>query len=95
MARVRPFGRAQTESVDMNVSSASLASLALDGAHGKGGGQLLRTAVALAATLLSSHLRTVAWVVRQFLPVDIALADEFPARVELTQGRNDSPRPDA
>ena len=38
---------------------------------------------------LSGHLRTVAWVVQQFLPVGIALHDERPARVEITPG----PRP--
>jgi RNA 3'-terminal phosphate cyclase (ATP) len=38
---------------------------------------------------LSGHLRPVAWVVQQFLPVGIALHDERPARVEITPG----PRP--
>ena len=33
---------------------------------------------------LSGHLRAVAWVVQQFLPVGIALYDERPARVEVT-----------
>jgi RNA 3'-terminal phosphate cyclase (ATP) len=33
---------------------------------------------------VSSHLRTVAWLVRQFRPVDIVLADDRPARVEVT-----------
>jgi RNA 3'-terminal phosphate cyclase len=33
---------------------------------------------------LSGHLRTVAWVVQQFLPVGINLHDERPARVEIT-----------
>jgi RNA 3'-terminal phosphate cyclase (ATP) len=32
---------------------------------------------------LSDHLRTVAWVVQQFLAVDIVLDDERPARVEV------------
>jgi RNA 3'-terminal phosphate cyclase (ATP) len=35
---------------------------------------------------LTSHLRTVAWVVSQFLPVQIALSDDRPARVEITSG---------
>jgi RNA 3'-terminal phosphate cyclase (ATP) len=34
--------------------------------------------------VLSGHLRTVAWVVQQFLPVAIALHDGPPARVEIT-----------
>lgn len=38
---------------------------------------------------LSGHLRAVAWVVQQFLPVGIALCDGRPARVEITPG----PRP--
>jgi RNA 3'-phosphate cyclase len=33
---------------------------------------------------LSGHLRTVAWVVQQFLPVGIVLHEEPPARVEIT-----------
>jgi RNA 3'-terminal phosphate cyclase (ATP) len=33
---------------------------------------------------LSEHLRTVAWVVQQFLAVGIALHDEQPARIEIT-----------
>jgi RNA 3'-terminal phosphate cyclase (ATP) len=33
---------------------------------------------------LSEHLRTVAWVVQQFLPVGIVLHDTRPARVEIT-----------
>ncbi len=33
---------------------------------------------------LSGHLRTVAWVVQQFVPVGIALHEERPARVEIT-----------
>lgn len=32
---------------------------------------------------VTPHLRTVAWVVHQFLPVEIALADDRPARVEV------------
>lgn len=32
---------------------------------------------------LSEHLRTVAWVVQQFVGVGIALHDERPARVEI------------
>jgi RNA 3'-terminal phosphate cyclase (ATP) len=35
---------------------------------------------------LTSHLRTVAWVVSQFLPVTITLVDGMPARVEVTGG---------
>lgn len=34
---------------------------------------------------LSSHLRTVAWVVQQFLPVDIGLHEGRPARVEIAR----------
>ena len=33
---------------------------------------------------VTSHLLTVAWVVRQFLPVHIALAGDRPARVDVT-----------
>jgi RNA 3'-terminal phosphate cyclase (ATP) len=36
---------------------------------------------------LSAHLRTVAWVVQQFLPVEIALRESRPARVDITPGR--------
>jgi len=32
---------------------------------------------------LTSHLRTVAWVVRQFLPVTIVLADDRPPEVRV------------
>jgi RNA 3'-terminal phosphate cyclase len=32
---------------------------------------------------VTSHLRTVAWVVRQFLPVEIVLADDRPALVRI------------
>ncbi|MBI2372053.1 MAG: RNA 3'-phosphate cyclase [Deltaproteobacteria bacterium] len=35
---------------------------------------------------LSPHLRTVAWVVQQFLPVRIELADAYPARVRIIPG---------
>jgi RNA 3'-terminal phosphate cyclase (ATP) len=35
---------------------------------------------------LTEHLRTVAWVVQQFLPVAIVLHDTRPARVEITPG---------
>jgi RNA 3'-phosphate cyclase len=35
---------------------------------------------------VSAHLRTVAWVVQQFLPVRIALAEDAPCRVEIVPG---------
>jgi RNA 3'-terminal phosphate cyclase (ATP) len=38
---------------------------------------------------VSEHLRTVAWVVQQFLPVGIALHDERPARVTITPRRSE------
>ena len=36
---------------------------------------------------VSPHLATVAWVVRQFLPVELEIRDTRPARVALTPGR--------
>jgi RNA 3'-terminal phosphate cyclase (ATP) len=44
---------------------------------------------------LSEHLRTVVWVVQQFLAVGISLHDERPARVEVTPAARplDSPGP--
>jgi RNA 3'-terminal phosphate cyclase len=37
--------------------------------------------------VLSGHLRTVAWLVQQFLPVEITLHEERPARVEIALAR--------
>lgn len=41
---------------------------------------------------LSSHLRTVAWVLEQFLPVAIELVEGPPARVRITPGTRESDR---
>ena len=45
---------------------------------------LSTSASAYTCPTLSQHLRTVAWVVEQFLPVQIRLHDSAPARVEVT-----------
>ncbi len=44
---------------------------------------LARTPSAWTCPALSSHLRTVAWVVEQFLPVQVALREGPPAAVEI------------
>ncbi len=45
---------------------------------------LAREPSAFTCPTLTPHLRTVAWVVQQFLPVQIALDDGPPARVRIT-----------
>lgn len=40
---------------------------------------------------LSEHLRTVAWVVQEFVPTKISLYDDRPARVEITPGCRERP----
>ena len=46
---------------------------------------LAREPSAFTCPTLTPHLRTVAWVVQQFLPVQIALDDGPPARVQISQ----------
>ncbi len=49
---------------------------------------LARGASAFTCSTLTSHLRTVAWAVQQFLPVGIELEDARPARVRITPAPN-------
>lgn len=46
----------------------------------------------LTCPTISSHLRTVAWVIEQFLPARIALVDGSPARVHVTPAGTLDPR---
>lgn len=48
---------------------------------------LARTESSYSCPALSGHLRTVAWVAEQFLPVRIALDAGPPARITITPGR--------